>query len=273
MSRKLLEQLAAGTFRRLTYSISHDIAQGEETITDINLLDIAIADTKNCVVEKMNKHHESQSGVDWEWWIRQPDGRFRRYAIQAKKLSPNDRYVRLNHKNSHGRQVALLLKYARLNRCTPLYCFYNHSISARSNKFWHCCRCRIRRAQFGCTVVHAAVVNSLIKHRPGFCEMHQRGRALPWRCLLCPTGEPTIRSDNRRLRINTTGAQAGRLGDIGADDSSGSETLYDEPPQLRARSEERNRKFSSKNLPQKLYKPSAGAPRRIAILDSAFIGG
>ena len=87
---KILETLAKATWERIFFGEVLDCSQGEETITDINLLDIKRAATSGGYtgmhILKTNKADEAKFGIDWEWWIGSHLGGWWRYAVQAKKL-------------------------------------------------------------------------------------------------------------------------------------------------------------------------------------------
>jgi hypothetical protein len=107
------------------------ISQGEETITDNNLLRIRRSQLPGISVWKCPKPLERFTGLDWEWVIGSDYHGWLRYAVQAKKLTvSNKRYISLNHRvNVNGSkiaQAAILEAYAASNQAIPLYCFYNY---------------------------------------------------------------------------------------------------------------------------------------------------
>jgi hypothetical protein len=255
--RSVLETLAADTWDRLYDSYQYDCPQGEETITDVNLLDIARNTDDTVLAYKTNRNEESVSGVDWEWWIG-TRGRWRRYAVQAKRLSISAGYPRVDHVNQHGAQIHLLARYARLNHCVPLYCLYNYpSTTPVQAAHWHCCD-KYDEVQFGCTVTPLNVMATARPRR--FDVIHRNDATLPWRCLMCHTGESRL-------------AQAATFIDYPGSELhqtlSGSSAVIDNqslPAFLNtALQENRSRRFSIDDLPESHYSREAGAPRRIAV--------
>lgn len=126
-AQQLFEELATATWDRIRYGVELECSQGEETITDINLLDMKRAALPNLYLWKANKAAEAETGLDWEWWVGSNGRRWWRYAVQAKKLSKTGSYDSLRHKVRGRQQFDLLTEYAKANRgCIPLYCFYNY---------------------------------------------------------------------------------------------------------------------------------------------------
>ncbi|OOR62248.1 hypothetical protein BLX04_15000 [Bacillus mycoides] len=185
---QLFEKLAEDTWERIEYGENLNCRQSEETITDINLLDIMRAELKNVVVSKANKGNEKFTGLDWEWWIGSNSTGWWRYAIQAKKISPEGKYAKLRHKVKDEYQINILERYSKANNCIPLYCFYNHIEEEPLDKYWHCVD-EYEKKQLGCTVVPLDIVREAFQKgaNKSFFALHKDRRCLPWRCLVkCP---------------------------------------------------------------------------------------
>jgi hypothetical protein len=78
---------AAWTWTLAGEGIQHNARLSEETITDINLLEIKRAHPLRVRLRKYSKREESgQTGADWEWWL---VGRSRslKLRIQAKVVT------------------------------------------------------------------------------------------------------------------------------------------------------------------------------------------
>lgn len=185
-SIKLFEELALGTWERVRDGEILGCRQGEETITDLNLLEIKRAKLPDVTVKKgMN---EDKTGIDWEWWIGSNTFGWWRYAIQAKKISKKGSYTELRHIVDGNYQIDILEKYAKSNYSIPLYCFYNHIELDDYSNSWNC-NLRIEKEQLGCTIVPLDHVKK--HHKKGkskkFIDLHSDNRALPWRCIVkCP---------------------------------------------------------------------------------------
>jgi hypothetical protein len=135
----VLEALAVDTWERLRDSQSLEIRFGEETITDLLLLDLKRKNPARTRVIQTPKPKEKDQGTDWEWWIGSPRVPWLRFAVQAKKLNlKSSRYDGLKHQVGSALQIDLLEKYAARNRAIPLYCFYNHRHPPATKKAWRC---------------------------------------------------------------------------------------------------------------------------------------
>ncbi|HEU4326920.1 MAG TPA: hypothetical protein VFS21_27520 [Roseiflexaceae bacterium] len=194
---QLLEFLASETWCRLFLGLEMNVSQGEETITDDNLLHMVRSNVKGLRVWKCPKHLERLKGVDWEWFIGSDKRGWWRYAVQAKKgnIKKGLRYDSLNHHIEAGArgvvggepQIDVLERYASGIQAIPLYCFYNSVIKLSSG--WNCCRFRPDREQLGCTITPSWVVRKALSTWGGrdFKYIHKYGCSVPWRCLAaCP---------------------------------------------------------------------------------------
>lgn len=185
---RLFEELAAGTWDRIKYGEELRCRQGEETITDINLLELKRANLSSVAVDKVDKQRERDTGLDWEWWIGSNSEGWWRYAVQAKRISASGRYRSLRHHIGARFQIDLLETYANANRCIPLYCFYNYLPLQNGAQYWHC-PLPYEESQFGCTVVPLDSVRIAFPQREPktFEALHEHRSARPWRCVVkCP---------------------------------------------------------------------------------------
>ncbi|MFS0556349.1 DUF6615 family protein [Brevibacillus sp. 179-C9.3 HS] len=185
---EVFERLAVDTWERIKFGEELDCRQSEETITDINLLEIKRAALANILVSKSNKDDEGLTGLDWEWWIGSNSTGWWRYAVQAKKLFPNGKYNKLRHKVGNDYQIDILEKYSKANNCIPLYCFYNFLEDPQLSQYWNC-NLNYEEKQLGCTVVPIDTVRVAFGKRAdkSFKALHSDSRSIPWRCLIkCP---------------------------------------------------------------------------------------
>ena len=163
---------------------------GEETITDLMLLDLYLQGSTVALFEQTSRPDESMWGTDFELWLGSDKLGWFRFAIQAKKLNlRTDRYSSLTQKNMNGKQIDLLERYAQRNRAAPLYCLYNFSEDANELQHWHCCNGLPNLRELGCTVTPSSNIREAIC-KPGtknFGFIHLKSNTLPWRCLVaCP---------------------------------------------------------------------------------------
>jgi hypothetical protein len=190
----VLESLARSTWERLRDARTLGIRFGEETITDLLLLELKRLGSGQIRIIQTPRSIEKTSGTDWEWWVRAPGNTgWYRFAIQAKRLDPrSNRYERLRHRVGPVLQLDLLKQYARKNRAIPLYCFFNHVDNfddAKLKQVWRCCEEKRELQQLACTVVPLPVIEWVSAPRVSktFSAVHSHQGAVPWRCLLkCP---------------------------------------------------------------------------------------
>jgi hypothetical protein len=186
----LLEQLSADTWDRIRYSEELNISFGEESITDLNLLEIKKSRTNSIHVIKFTKQQEALVGIDWEWWIGSRQKGWLRYAVQAKKInSKSRRYDSIGHKIDGLLQLNILEEFAYKvsGSAIPIYCFYNYinNPSPKPNLHWHC-NSQYDERQLGCTVTPSFIVRIAIETRGyrNFDFIHLQPYTIPWRCLL-----------------------------------------------------------------------------------------
>ncbi len=182
----ILETLAVDTWERLRDSRLLEINFGEETITDLLLMDLKRKHPPTSKIIQTPKTKEKDSGTDWEWWIGSDRTSWLRFAVQAKKLHiDSQRYNGLSHKVGGVLQIDLLEKYAKANGAIPLYCLYNYTQAAAAAKAWHCCQPNVDAPQLACTITTPTIVRGAIGSHgaKNFSWIHSHSVTLPWRCL------------------------------------------------------------------------------------------
>lgn len=122
-----LKRRALYTHKLIGQGLSSGLGVLEETITDVNLLEIETAHDGYVYTKKFSKRQEgAESGADWLWCIGQP-GSWLNLLVQAKIVSPFTGTCRyLDYRGGGGRQRSLLLKFARMTKSVPLYVVYCH---------------------------------------------------------------------------------------------------------------------------------------------------
>ena len=260
-----LETLSQDTWEHLRDANALSIRFGEETITDLLLLDIkrrALASTK---VKQTSKSKESQQGTDFEWWLGANQIGWMRFAVQAKKLEfKSDRYPGVTHKVKTDMQIDVLEEYALVNNAVPLYCLYNFTNYVDPSEHWNCCQRSFQIEQLGCTIAPLSTIRKTIGSRgtKNFDFLHGFGDAIPWRCLaICPR----IRKQFYRGRQSSS-MVPGELPPL----FDTPPRIYDSPPQV-LRDEnptEMRRLVQASELEQSgLYDQDVGYPRRICRLE------
>jgi len=126
---------------------------GEETITDLIMMDLYLRGFTLSHFTHTAKPDEAMWGTDFELWVVSDLLGWFRFALQVKKLTlTDDRYSSLTQGNSNGDRIDLLEQYARLNRAAPLYCLYNYTEYADELRHYHCGDGQHDLKELGCTV-------------------------------------------------------------------------------------------------------------------------
>lgn len=169
---------------------------GEETITDIIMMDLYMKGSTLVHFTQTTKPDEAMWGTDFELWLGSDLLGWFRFAVQAKKLTLTDyRYSSLAQGNNNGDQIDLLEQYARFNRAAPLYCLYNFSEYADKYRHYHCGDGQHELKELGCTVTPSSNIRTAIKTRgaKNFNTIHSKTNTLPWRCLVsCPLVQQSL---------------------------------------------------------------------------------
>ena len=187
---KPAEYVASRTWDTLARAKQLRARFGEETLTDLLVLDMLPRQhARGYRIHSSTKWEESRCGADLLVGVRHSSGSWSRFAVQAKKLYPDDKYGALGP-GKNAVQLQTLEVFARQVRALPLYLLYNHSTTADRSRHWHCCR-RFARFQLGCTLVPSWHIRDVINSRPprGFDLAHSVHESIPWRCAFhCPHG-------------------------------------------------------------------------------------
>ena len=168
----IFESQSKYTWERLSYAYESlttrgqlgPVQFGEETITNIFMMDLYVRGSTVAFIEHTSKAKESRSGTDFELWVGSQRLGWFRFAVQAKKLDlKRKRYAGLNHKNSNGRQPELLERYAQDNGACPIYCLYNFTKNVDKCEHWHCCDRQADMAELGSTVTPLSTIQQAIR--------------------------------------------------------------------------------------------------------------
>jgi len=181
---------AVQTWRYVDIGARNRLIPGEETLTDINLLEIQGRHPGAVRIWRFSKWKEGRAtGADWEWWIG-GSGWWVGMRVQAKNwrpgTTPKHLAARLNYRR--GQQLQLLLSSSAQDGLFPLYCLYN---GRRRWPWLTCPTCQPSPQAFGCTIVPATCVASALHSGSG---AHILSCCRPWSCLVCgqclgfPTG-------------------------------------------------------------------------------------
>jgi hypothetical protein len=171
IASELLENLAWRTWHRILDGHRWGIRQGETTITDYHLLEIARANSPSIKIIKTSIKKEASQGTDWEWWVGSPRQGWICYAIQAKLLG----FTSGRYDTYSSLQADILINYAKNHDAVPLYCFYNAANKSIPEGYWQCCSMPFQPKQFGCTIASAQDVQAFVlkRGRRKFEEIHK----------------------------------------------------------------------------------------------------
>ena len=174
---------AAWTQNMIGKGLSFRLGLLEETLTDIHLIQIAMAHDGYVVTRKFTRREEgAASGADWLWCIGGP-GAWLSLLVQAKIVNPQTGKCRYLH-YKHGEQRRRLLTFARRHRLLPLYCIYGlvdaplvpvkPIVPAAPNE----------PDQWSCTMVSPRTIKRMASRRSRAHEdLLELG--LPWKMLFC----------------------------------------------------------------------------------------
>jgi hypothetical protein len=175
------EALAVRTWDYLLAGDDMKLRLGEETLTDINLVDLQRAHPTQVQTVKFTKRQERRNGADWELWLFE-GGSALALRVQAKKLYADGAYLSLSGKGR--RQARQLISSARADGLTPLYCFYNATKSAQRSD-WPLLPPDVAVEQMGCAVARAEAIEAAVSPRGPVTQAALGHHQLPWRELVC----------------------------------------------------------------------------------------
>ena len=187
------DELARKIYLEINLSKKYNISYGEESITDIVLLQLAKLNNFNLRIIQTRKNLECNQGTDWEWFIGSQKYGWTRFALQAKKCNPKDlNYKSLKHKVGQSPnqelQIDKLKKYSSSNKAIPLYTFYNYNPNCKKAEHWHC-RKPFDKELLGWTITPLKNVEIAIKNRGwrNYHKIHSFKENLHMKCLIdCP---------------------------------------------------------------------------------------
>lgn len=193
------ERVADRTWSTLGRARQLRVRFGEETLTDLLVLEmLPHRRARGFWLRPTTRGAEASCGADLFVAVRHPTGRWSRFALQAKKLDPDeDRYPMFKWVQRSIDQLERLERFARQLHALPLYLLYNHSNSVRPSEHWHCPLRFDKRQerQLGCTLVPSWHIREMLRRPPprNFDQAHKVSQSRPWRCAFdCPDAETTL---------------------------------------------------------------------------------
>jgi hypothetical protein len=210
-----MDRLAVRTWRKIECSVERGMSFAETSLTDENLLELAIKHPA-LRVHKFASGDEADSGADWEWWIGSDQTGWLCLRVQAKRVYGHE-YKEL----TKGGRAPARFQYDTLIGCCdpergvyPLHVFYNGwsrgalgSAGAYwpTGANWRACpqgfgprTCRHARPRhYGCAVASSLavkVVHDAPSSGTGRAVRDHLSNSLPWSYLLGypPPGRPWV---------------------------------------------------------------------------------
>jgi len=162
----------------------------EETITDINMLELQSKHRKTLVVRKYSKQTEEPiEGADWEMWFASR-GIVLGFRIQAKILLGND-YPGIPYiiRSTRRRQIDLLIEraFASTPRRIPFYVLYNYWATLPFSRSELCGTYPPDDEMLGCGLAYAPHVKQMVDVRKSTSLIDMQQITYPWSCLVCCT--------------------------------------------------------------------------------------
>lgn len=174
----LIDSQYYGLYQTSRSNISRGIGMGEETITDLVLLEISKRQPSDVITVKFGRNYEFQEGADWEWWFLSKSGIIG-LRLQAKRIHSFNglyEYTHLDYRSGNSFQVDVLINNAQRKELTPLYILYNfwdldfsfYNFINHGLRNLACCKVysRSSRRNFGITIASAFAIRDLVHQNP-----------------------------------------------------------------------------------------------------------
>lgn len=269
----VLEDLSVDVWERLRdvkrLTKPSGVRHGEETITDLLMLDLMRKLSGRVVATQTPRHKEAKSGTDFELWVERSNQRWVRFAVQAKRINfERSSYSGLNYKVNGTKQMHLLERFANTNGAVPVYCFYNYYDNPKCSKHWRCCGKPYVPEQLGCTIATLRTVKQAAKQHgaKNFNWIHKQPGTIPWSCLpICEKLETEFTRPHVGVELEPTNR---------SDEIPPMRTVryYENPPSMPSQDLPTSQSDEDRYMPlyqtlaPDLYNPKAGFPRWICSL-------
>lgn len=187
---KTICQRTHGLLQR-SHRLKHTIR--EETLTDINLLDIEWKHGGELRAKIYNRHEEGRtSGADWLWIINGSHGEPpTAMLMQAKLISKNGKCYTIAKRSASGKeQIEQLEDFAAYCGFYSFYCFYGCPGEPHTGGNLICTLGNQDLEMMACTILPSLAVRRLIAQRtqPSYHEILPQGHSLACVAHHCATG-------------------------------------------------------------------------------------
>lgn len=169
---------------------------GEETVTDLLLLELTRKHLSEITTFKFNKHQEGKNGADWEWWFTGPSNNWFGFRFQAKVINLRTyTFDHLHYRKSNPPiyQSDILIRNALQNEVplVPIYCLYSNWDIQHLPKPRFQVNSKPSIRNFGCSILTAYSVQNL-RLRGDLRNLGSLLRQVyPLHCLVCCFGSTT----------------------------------------------------------------------------------
>lgn len=198
---------AISTWDKISESRTVGYQLKEETITDLNILELKKRLEKKVITVSFTKAVEGKNGADWEWWFRDKTGFWIGVRIQAKIINiKTDSFEHLHYKKGKRYQSKKLIVEALKGKPPkiPLYALYAQWVDKTIPESWTCRSFPKYIDLYGCSLIGAFnVYKRRLTDERDLKSLISDMR--PWHCLVCckgfnPNGEliESIESYSRR---------------------------------------------------------------------------
>lgn len=164
----------------------------EETITDLNILELKKQLAKQVITVPFNKIEEGKNGADWEWWFQDKSGFWIGVRVQAKIIDiATNNFEHLHYKGKKKKKFqseeiirqALRSKPPRI----PVYTLYSHWDDNIVSAKWTCGSFPKYVDLYGCSTMSALdVYKRRTKNERDLKSLLVDMK--PWHCLICCKG-------------------------------------------------------------------------------------
>lgn len=209
---------------------------GEETLTDLNLLELRLRHPDEVITHSFSKQQEGAEGADWEWWLTGPSGRWLGLRVQAKVIDVGSlAFPHLHYRQRAGRHQSELLIQRALTASPPripLYCLYCCWPSGTPRPQWNCGTFGPTEESYGCSLVSAPQILALRQRGARLGKLSDVAPSMwPWHCLICCQG---FSSEDLPKRAHAFWQGAILAEDLGEEVEEGGSLEFDMMEQLRS---------------------------------------
>jgi hypothetical protein len=193
---------SSGTWRLLERAYRVDQKLHEETITDINLLEIGSKCGSQIITRPITKPEEGKVGGDWEWWLTGSSRKWLGLRVQAKVLNVStETYEHIASAPKGNFQAKRLIRssLSASPKRIPIYCLYNFWPSNREAT--RICRSYDSEKSFGCTLMDALGAKPKILAKKRALSEYLPPIQVPWHWLVCRTDYGGLDLPERALNL------------------------------------------------------------------------